>query len=120
MLAKNIGTIPIVYVRARRLYIYMRQAVIPASPSRQGQFGIEGIPDHPSKPSRQRKGTTTSKGLRPGWARATFIVKEETVPQIKALAYWNRKELKRVVEEAFKAYLHGRDGLGIPDPGSGF
>jgi hypothetical protein len=46
-------------------------------------------------------------------------VKEETVQQLKAVAYWDRKELKRVVEEAFKAYLHGRDVREIPDPGSG-
>lgn len=31
------------------------------------------------------------------------------VQQLKAVAYWDRKELKRVVEEAFKAYLEGKD-----------
>jgi hypothetical protein len=57
---------------------------------------------------------TTSKGLRPGWTRATFIVKEETVQQLKAVAYWDRKELKRVVEEAFQVYLQGKDVRPIP------
>jgi hypothetical protein len=57
---------------------------------------------------------TTSKGLRPGWTRATFIVREETVQQLKAVAYWDRKELKRIVEEAFRAYLQGKDVRPIP------
>jgi hypothetical protein len=57
---------------------------------------------------------TTSKGLRPGWTRATFIVREETVQQLKAVAYWDRKELKRVVEEAFQVYLQGKDVRPIP------
>jgi len=70
-----------------------------------------GLPTPPSNPDNSRgpgtppKGTTTSKGLRPGWTRATFIVREETVQQLRAIAYWDRKELKRVVEEAFRAYL---------------
>jgi hypothetical protein len=57
---------------------------------------------------------TTSKGLRPGWTRATFIVKEETVQQLKAVAYWDRKELKRVVEEAFRSYLEGKKVEPVP------
>ena len=71
-------------------------------------------PDHPSTPGIPSKGATTSKGLRPGWTRATFIVREETVQQLKAVAYWDRKELKRVVEEAFGEYLAGKDVLPIP------
>ncbi len=72
------------------------------------------VPDHPSTPGVPSKGATTSKGLRPGWTRATFIVKEETVQQLKAVAYWDRKELKRVVEEAFSAYLEGKPINAIP------
>ena len=80
-----------------------------------------GLPTPPSNPDNSRgpgtppKGTTTSKGLRPGWTRATFIVKEETVQQLKAVAYWDRKELKRVVEEAFEHYLAGKDIPPVPE-----
>jgi hypothetical protein len=70
--------------------------------------------DHLSTPSRPRRGTTTSKGLRPGWTRATFIVREETLQQLKAVAYWDRKELKRVVEEAFRNYLGEKTVKPIP------
>ena len=71
-------------------------------------------PEHPSTPGTPSKGATTSKGLRPGWTRATFIVREETVQQLKAVAYWDRKELKRVVEEAFRSYLEGKTVTPIP------
>ena len=71
-------------------------------------------PDNPRKPSKSPRGSTTSKGLRPGWTRATFIVREETVQQLKAVAYWDRKELKRVVDEAFRDYLENRDVEPIP------
>jgi hypothetical protein len=42
-------------------------------------------------------------------------VKEETVQQLKAVAYWDRKELKRVVEEAFRAYLADKQVVPIPN-----
>ena len=74
-----------------------------------------GCPSAPSTPSR---GTTTFKGLRPGWTRATFIVREETLQKLKAVAYWDRKELKRVVEEALAAYLQAKDLPPIPEESS--
>ena len=78
---------------------------LPSQPSRS---------DLPGTPSTQPRGSTTSKGLRPGWTRATFIVREETVHQLKAVAYWDRKELKRVVEEAFRLYLEGKEIRPVP------
>jgi len=84
------------------------------NPSKHELLGPPSSPDHPSAPGTPSKGATTSKGLRPGWTRATFIVREETVQQLKAVAYWDRKELKRVVEEAFRAYLHGKTVAPVP------
>ena len=80
--------------------------VLPSPPSR---------PAHPGTPSTPPKGATTSKGLRPGWTRATFIVKEESLQQLKAVAYWDRKELKRVVEEAISQYLAAKIVQPIPE-----
>ena len=85
-----------------------------SNPSKHDLPSPPSLPDNPSRPSGPTRGTTTSKGLRPGWTRATFIVKEETVQQLKALAYWDRKELKRVVEEAFQTYLCGKDIKPVP------
>lgn len=85
-----------------------------SNPSKQELPGPLSTLGTQSAPSKQQKGMTTSKGLRPGWTRATFIVKEETVQQLKAVAYWDRKELKRVVEEAFRAYLAEKSVKPIP------
>ncbi len=87
------------------------------SPSKHELPSQPSHPDNPGTPSKPPRGSTTSKGLRPGWTRATFIVREETVQQLKAVAYWERKELKRVVEEAFRTYLTGRDTRPIPEEG---
>jgi AmiR/NasT family two-component response regulator len=39
------------------------------------------------------------------WTRATFIVRKEHLEKIKALAYWERKKVKEVVEEALEYHL---------------
>ena len=85
-----------------------------SNPSKHDLPSPPSLPDNPSGHSGSTRGTTTSKGLRPGWTRATFIVKEETLQQLKAVAYWDRKELKRVVEEAFRTYLCGKDIKPVP------
>ncbi len=85
-----------------------------SNPSKHELLGPPSTPGHPSTPGVPSKGATTSKGLRPGWTRATFIVREETVQQLKAVAYWDRKELKRVVEEAFRTYLEQKNCQPIP------
>lgn len=86
-----------------------------SNPSKHELPSPPSSPDHPSTPGIPSKGATTSKGLRPGWTRATFIVREETVQQLKAVAYWDRKELKRVVEEAFRIYLEGKTIKPVPE-----
>lgn len=75
-------------------------------------------PSSPDNPGTKSRGATTSKGLRPGWPQATFIVREETVHQLKAVVYWDRKELKRVVEEAFKEYLTQKNARPVPPDSS--
>lgn len=84
------------------------------TPSKHDLSSPPSSPAQPSTPSSPHRGTTTSKGLRPGWTRATFIVREETVQQLKAVAYWDRKELKRVVEEAFREYLKDKPTKPVP------
>ena len=44
-------------------------------------------------------------GLKEGWTRATLIVREEHLEKLKALAYWERKQLKELVDEIFSCYL---------------
>ena len=78
------------------------QAPAPESkPDLQGKHGIHskhGLQRIPGKPTPQA-------GLPDGWTRATFIVREANLEQLKALAYYHRRPLKDILEEALARYL---------------
>jgi len=61
--------------------------------------------------------TAAQKGLPEGWVRATFITREEYVEKLKAMAYWERRMLKEIVDEALSAYLQGKKVKAIPKGG---
>jgi len=51
---------------------------------------------------------TTKKGLKKGWTRATFILRNDYLDKVKASAYWDRKSVKEVIDEALGNYLKGK------------
>ena len=51
---------------------------------------------------------TSYDGLREGWTRATFILREDYLEKIKSLAYWKRRNIKEVMDEALEEYLKGK------------
>ena len=51
---------------------------------------------------------TTQQGLQDGWTRATFILRKHHLEEIKALAHWERKTIKEVMDEALGSYLKER------------
>jgi len=51
---------------------------------------------------------TSYQGLREGWTRATFILREDHLEKIKSLAYWKRRNIKEVMDEALEGYLKGK------------
>jgi len=51
---------------------------------------------------------TSRKGLKDGWTGDTFILREEYLEKIRALAYWERKKVKEVIDEALGSYLRGK------------
>jgi len=51
---------------------------------------------------------TSQEGLKDGWIRATFILRKDYLEKLKALAYWERKKIKEVVDEALRLYLRRR------------
>ena len=51
---------------------------------------------------------TTQQGLHDGWTRATFILKKNHLEKLKALAYWERRTIKEVMDEALEGYLKGK------------
>lgn len=57
---------------------------------------------------------SSSKGLPTGWTRATFILKDEHLQKLKAIAYWDRLTLKDVLEEVLISYLETKEVTVIP------
>lgn len=57
----------------------------------------------------------TKLGLKQGWIRATFIVRENYLEKIKALSYWERKDIKQVVDEALTEYLKNKKVKPLPE-----
>jgi hypothetical protein len=47
-------------------------------------------------------------GLKEGWTRATFILREDYLEKIKSLAYWRRKNIKEVMDEVLEEYFKGK------------
>lgn len=56
-------------------------------------------------------------GTKEGYTRATFILREDYLEKIKAQAYWERKEIKQVVEEILEKHLEGKRIKPIPNGG---
>lgn len=48
---------------------------------------------------------TTEEGTLPGEKRATFIVKEEQLEKLKAIAYWDRVKIKDVMDAALEKHI---------------
>jgi hypothetical protein len=51
---------------------------------------------------------TSQQGLQDGWTRATFILRKDYLEKLKALAYWERKKIKEVINEALRLYFKGK------------
>jgi hypothetical protein len=51
---------------------------------------------------------TSQEGLKDGWIRATFILRKDYLEKLKALAYWERKKIKEVIDDALRLYLKGK------------
>ncbi len=60
--------------------------------------------DKTELPSKQDK-PTKSRGLSDGWTRATFIMKEENLEKLKDLAYWERLQIKEVMNNILNEYF---------------
>jgi hypothetical protein len=52
---------------------------------------------------------STQEGLRSGWTRATFVLREKWLELLKVYAKNEGRSLKKVVDEALKEYLEGKE-----------
>ena len=48
---------------------------------------------------------TSQEGTKEGETRATFIIKEDLLEKVKAIAYWDRQQIKSVISDALESYL---------------
>lgn len=58
-----------------------------------------------SEPEIVQPTPSVKKGLKGNETRATFIVDENLVEKLKAVAYWERLNIKDVINDAFQSYL---------------
>lgn len=58
-----------------------------------------------AKPKTASKGKAKPKETRPPEARATFIIKEETLTKLKAMAYWERVLIKDIINQALETHV---------------
>jgi hypothetical protein len=59
----------------------------------------------PKDPTKRVPGKTSQIGTKNDESRATFILKEELIEQLKNIAWWDRKKIKEVVGEALSQYV---------------
>ena len=53
----------------------------------------------------RRTTKTTKQGLNEGWSRASFIIRDEHLAKINALAYRKNRQKKDIIEEALTEYF---------------
>ena len=69
--------------------------------------GLSSLLPDPQEPTAPTKAETSTKRAqeKKQETRATFILDKETLEKIKALAYWERKQIKETLAEALEAYI---------------
>lgn len=62
------------------------------------------------RPKTQTKEITKSsqEGTIEGETRATFIVKEDLLQKLKAVAFWERAQIKAIINQALEDFLHAK------------
>ena len=90
-------------------YVFFKFACpwhITCKPIQKIYFVYKGYKRQPRETMASNK--TAEKGLQDGWTRATFILRRDYLKRLKASAYWERKKIKEVIDEALGLYLRGK------------
>ena len=56
----------------------------------------------------------SKRGLKNGWSRATFIMRDDHLDKLKALSYWDRKTIIEVIADMADSYLKNKNPKPIP------
>ena len=93
-------------------FIRDTRAEKPPKAGKPGNTGNTVIPARAGKRKGRPKGTGAPD--REAWTRATFIVRRARLEKMKALAYWERQNLKQVLDLALESYLKGKAVKPVP------
>ena len=66
-----------------------------------------------SKDSSLQENSLTN-GLPAGWTRTTLVIREGRLEKLKALAYWERTQIKDIIEELVENFVSAREIRPIP------
>lgn len=83
----------------------------PGKPSNTGNMSNTKIRARAGKAGRPKGTGAPDREL---WTRATFIVRRDRLEKMKALAYWERQNLKQVLDLALEHYLKGKAVKPVP------
>jgi len=59
----------------------------------------------PKDQTKREPDKTSQEGTKNDETRATFIVKEELLDKVKALAYWEREQIKGTINKALQSFV---------------
>lgn len=95
--ASRLGTNPLEWIKDSR------------NDQEENQKRKHSVQSTSSKQSKQKNSLKSSKiGLKEGWTRATLIVKESVLEKAKDLAYWERKKIQEVIDDALCSYISNK------------
>lgn len=83
-------------------------------PPKAGKPGKPGNTGNTKKPGRAGRPKGTGAPDRELWTRATFIVRRDKLDKLRAVAYWDRTNLKRALDQALDHYLKGKAVKPVP------
>lgn len=59
----------------------------------------------PKDLSKRKPEKSSQEGTKNNETRATFIVNEDLLEKVKALAYWEREQIKQTIDKALQGYV---------------
>ena len=64
--------------------------------------------------NKQKRSSTTKRGLPQGWTRTTITLKDEHLENLKSFAYWARANQQEVLSEILDKFFSARKVRPIP------
>lgn len=106
--SKRMGSDPLSWINDSR------QPTATPAISKQSKHSNSELQSKPDNTRKHERPKSTRAGLKTGWTRATFIIREEHGDGIKSVAYWERKDIKDILDEALATFLKTKTIKPVP------